>query len=406
MAGIYVHVPFCKSRCLYCDFFSTTRLPQRDAFVRALLTEIRLRATSPFAPSYATVYFGGGTPSLLSAEQLLQLTDALRRYYPIEPDAEWTIEANPDDLSPQFCRDLIHAGFNRLSIGTQSFCDKELQFVHRRHNAEQAQNAFCNAREAGFTNISLDLIYALPLQTDSSWRQSVDKTIRLRPEHISAYALTYEPGSPLTRLCRRGKIEKLPEEAELNAYQYITDALKQAGYRHYEVSNFALPGYQSRHNSAYWRRIPYLGFGPSACTFHPHYPSPEQKRSDTALPSYQLSPESTLQSAVDTPSDYAQIRWQNAPDLDLYLSEIDAGRLPVATCETLSPQEVYEEKVMLGLRTDEGIPLTSLNRDETDRLLAAAEPYVQNGLLRLSEQKLVASDRGLLLIDRIIPNLF
>lgn len=371
MAGIYIHIPFCKSRCLYCDFYATTQQRLIEPFVEALEREIELRAKPPFtADTIQTVYWGGGTPSRLTPSQLERIVSALRACFSIAPDAEWTIEANPDDLTPSYCQALKQLGFNRLSIGIQSFQDRELRIINRRHNASEAEHAVKVARESGFDNISIDLIFALPEQTVSTWQETIERAVALHPEHISAYSLTYEEETPLTRLWQKGKIAKQPETFEIEAYRYLSSVLRGMGYEHYEVSNYALPGFRSRHNSSYWHRVPYLGLGPSAHSYVP------------------------------------ECRSANVADVAAYICSLEAGNLPIDFTEMLSPQEVYEESVMLGLRTMQGVNLAALSEPDRTTLLQRAAPYLANGALLHTANHLKASADGLLLIDGIIAALF
>ncbi len=264
MKGVYLHIPFCKSRCKYCDFFSTTQLERREEYVQALLKEIARRV--PEYEEITTIYFGGGTPSLMETEQITRLLNALLAKSSVAP-VEITLEANPGDLAPDKLSAMRQIGINRLSIGVQSFNDTELQLIGRRHNAEQAKQAVCDAQQAGFDNISIDLMYALPGQTVESWTQSIDEALRLNCQHISCYCLSYEDGTPLTNLLEQGRIAQTDDETANAMYDQLCDKLTANGFIHYEVSNFALPNRHSKHNSSYWNNTPYIGLGAGAHSY-------------------------------------------------------------------------------------------------------------------------------------------
>ena len=264
MKGVYIHIPFCKSRCAYCDFFSTTQLERREEYVQALLSEIAARV--PDNEPIDTIYFGGGTPSILETEQIERLLNALLKKS-TTPPKEITLEANPGDLNLEKLTALKRLGINRLSIGIQSFNDAELRLIGRRHNAAQAIQAVNDAQTAGFDNISIDLIYALPEQTMESWREAIHTAIQLGVQHISCYCLSYEDGTPLTRLLDDGKISRTDEDTENKLYDELCEILTANGFIHYEVSNFALPNRQSKHNSSYWNNTPYIGLGAGAHSY-------------------------------------------------------------------------------------------------------------------------------------------
>jgi len=251
MTGIYIHVPFCEKRCIYCNFYSTTRgKADREAYVQALIHEMELRRTTD---RISSIYLGGGTPSQLDAEELAQVFEALHRLFAIDPDAEITFEANPDDIHPNKIRQLVAFGVNRVSLGVQSFDDTRLQFLNRRHNAQQAHETVLQLAAAGIDNLSLDLIYGLPGQQLCDWEQEVETALTLPVCHLSAYALTYEPATPLHRAWQRGEVQACDEELSLAMFQSLLRLTEAEGFEHYEISNFARPGRRSRHNSAYWR---------------------------------------------------------------------------------------------------------------------------------------------------------
>ena len=267
MAGLYIHIPFCKQRCNYCAFYSSTLYNMREEYVAALTKELLLRKDYAHGKAIETIYFGGGTPSTLGIEQLQRICSTIYSAYPVTNSPEVTIECNPDDLTPEFLEALRPLPFNRISMGVQSFNDAQLQRLGRRHTAEGARTAVGNARKAGYTNISIDLMFALPGSTPQQWQEDLDSAIALRPQHLSAYNLMYEEGTPLYSALCNGGITELSEEENLEQFRMLIESMKKAGYRHYEISNFALPGYEAKHNSAYWRHIPYSGFGPGAHSF-------------------------------------------------------------------------------------------------------------------------------------------
>ncbi len=312
--GLYLHIPFCRSKCDYCDFYSLPGGEDRmDGYLRALLRQLEEAAPGAAGHSVDTVYVGGGTPTVFGGERLAALLAAVGRLYRLAPGAEITCEANPDSAGEELLRALRRAGFGRLSLGMQSADAGELAAVHRRHTPEQTDAAVAAARRVGFENLSLDLICGLPGQTEESWRRTVEHALSLRPEHLSCYGLKVEEGTPLARRVAAG--EELPDDdAQADRYLWTVERLARAGFRQYEISNFARPGYESRHNLRYWRLEPYLGFGPGA-----H-------------------------------SDFGGRRFAVPADLAGYL----AGEA-VPAGETVSPWERGNEYLMLGLRTAAGI---------------------------------------------------
>ena len=267
MAGIYIHIPFCKRRCIYCDFFSTTQSEKKADYVHALVRELEMRKDYVGNEEIETIYLGGGTPSQLSQEELEEIFTYIYKVYKVTPDAEITLEANPDDLTPEYVAMLRTLPFNRISMGIQTFQEETLKLLHRRHTAQQAIEAFKRCREAGFQNISIDLMYGLPGETLDTWGQDLQQAIDLHPEHISAYHLIYEEGTALWNLREQNKVEEAEEELSLTLFKTLIERLTKAGYQHYEISNFCLPGLHSRHNSSYWTGKKYLGCGPSAHSF-------------------------------------------------------------------------------------------------------------------------------------------
>ena len=274
MAGIYIHIPFCKSRCIYCDFYSTTCKEYIPKYIDALTRELVLRAdylqTGGRLPDIGTIYIGGGTPSLLDTAYIHRMLDIIYKVYPVSEQAEITMEANPDDLTEKKIRELRLLPVNRLSMGIQTFDDEKLQLLHRRHRGKQAADTVRACQDAGFDNISIDLIYGLPRQTLANWEYDLERAIGLNTQHISAYSLTYEEGTPIWTMREKRTVTEADEELSLDMFKLLTDRLSAAHFEHYEISNFALKGFRSRHNSSYWEGIPYLGCGPSAHSFDGH----------------------------------------------------------------------------------------------------------------------------------------
>ncbi len=367
MAGIYIHIPFCKSRCIYCDFFSTTMLNRREDYVKALLTEIADNSNALSTSKIETIYFGGGTPSLLSIPHIQQLLDAL----PTDNAKEITLECNPGDITPEKLSAWRNMGINRLSIGIQSFNDVILKTIGRRHNAEQAQHAVWQAQEAGFDNISIDIIYAIPtpkelsISTFDVTQQDIDKALQLNIQHISTYCLTFEEGTPLYTQLQNKKLIETDDDTENQLYDYIVHTLQNAGYEHYEVSNFAIKNRHSLHNSNYWNNTPYFGFGAGAYAYD------------------------------------GKKRFCNIGDLELYIHQARTHSLQ-HEYEYLTEKDRYNEFIMLGLRTANGIEYNRVHDKE------AIERYVDRGLLRIIDTpnpRIVATLSGIHILNQIIEDL-
>ena len=368
MAGIYLHIPFCKSRCIYCGFFSTTSLQQRHDYVDAVVEELRQRRSFLADQPIETIYFGGGTPSQLPSDELKRMLDAIYYIYNVREGAEVTLEGNPDDLTPSFLQHLRQMGVNRLSMGVQSFDDARLHFLHRRHTAAQAIQAVHDAQAAGFTNISIDLMFGFPDQTLDQWKQDVQTALSLQVQHLSAYSLMYEEDTLLERMLAAGEIAEVDEEVSLQMYEYLIDALQAAGYKHYELSNFALPDRQSRHNSSYWHGIPYLGVGAGAHSYdgHDRYYHPD------SLEKYMEHPTSLV-------------------------------------VEHLTDHERYDEFVFTALRTSEGLNLSDLEQQlgasYQEYCLQNAQRHLKAGLLSLTGDTLCLTRRGLFISNEVMSDL-
>lgn len=373
MAGVYIHIPFCKKRCIYCDFYSTTRSDVVDRYVCAVVKECALRSNELIEEPVTTLYVGGGTPSQLSVGQWRKLVDGLKRELNLLQLEEFTVEVNPDDVTTEYVSMLKELGVNRVSMGVQSFIDSELTLINRRHDSRTAIDAVRLIRNAGIDNISIDLIYGIPRQTVESWRESVKWAISLNVNHISAYNLTYEHGTALSKMLERGEIKEVSEADCVKMYNVLVKELTTVGYNHYEVSNFALPGYHSRHNSAYWQLVPYLGLGAAA-------------------------------------HGYTQgTRRNNVRDLNAYIHDIEDGKLPI-TIEQMEWWEQYDEVVMVMLRTSQGVDLKNIRArfgDKVcDRLIVLAQKYVADGKLQFkSTDHIALTEQGVMISDYIIREL-
>ncbi len=369
MTGVYIHIPFCASRCVYCGFYSTTGVAWRDRYVGALCREMAMRQ---IADGVSTIYIGGGTPSQLTPSQLRDLFRGITEAYgAVGDDVEVTMECNPDDVTPAFVEVLRDLPVNRVSMGAQTFDEQRLRFLRRRHTAEEVYRAVDNLRGAGIENISIDLIFGFPNETLEDWEQDLTRAIAIGATHLSAYSLAYEEGTPLYNMLQSGKVSEIDEEVSLAMYDRLIDRLAEAGYEHYEISNFAQPGYRSRHNSSYWHEVPYLGIG-------------------AAAHSYNLR----------------QRSW-NVSDVQTYVRAIEAGKLP-SEVETLDLTTRYDDLVTTALRTREGIDLSHVRRDYGDTyyqyLLKTAEPLVQRGLVTIDNTHLALTRKGLFISDDVMSD--
>ena len=388
MAGIYLHIPFCKQACHYCNFHFSTSLNRKNDFVAALLKEMELQRHYIGSAAVETVYFGGGTPSLLTEEELGQILDRLQDLFHLAPDAEITLEANPDDITTAGkLKAWKQAGINRLSIGIQSFFEEDLQWMNRAHDAGQAANSIRMAQEEGLDNISIDLIYGGPTLPDSHWEKNVAQAVASGIPHLSCYALTVEPRTALDKMIHQKKKEAVNPDDQARQFLLLMRWLAAAGYEHYEISNFSLPGRRSRHNSSYWQGKPYLGLGPSAHSYN------------------------------------GKSRQWNVAGNAQYIDGIFAGKL-LFEKEELTPTQQLNEYIMISLRTMEGCDLQRVSdqfgEEKARELREQAESYVRDGKITVSqnpisvgevEQKirntrLVLTQEGKLLADGIAADLF
>lgn len=366
---IYLHIPYCHRKCTYCAFYSAVTKADKQGYVDALCEELRRRRHEQEHP-IRTVYFGGGTPSLLTIPQLRQIVEALRANYDVERVEEVTLEANPEDLTPQYLQGLKTLDFvNRLSIGVQSFSDADLRLLNRRHAAADSLRAVRDAAEAGFGNISVDLIYGLPGQTLSDWQENLRRLEGLPIKHLSAYALTVEEGTMLARQIEEGRIEAPQEEQQLSHYRALLAWAERCHFKQYEISNFALSGYRSKHNSRYWDRTPYLGVGAAAHSF-----------------------------------DGARRRW-NVADVQAYIDSVSRG--PIAhEEEEIGIKEAHNEYLMTALRTVEGIDKRLVAAPFAARLSAAMQRYIAGGLILDTPTHYRPTPEGLLHADGLAAELF
>lgn len=369
MAGVYIHIPFCRSKCGYCDFYSTTDTGQCDAVVGAILSEMERERGFLGGEPVRTLYVGGGTPSLLSPRQLQSFIDTARGLWDCSGLGEITVEANPDDLTAEYLAELAATEVNRLSIGIQSFADRDLRLMNRRHTAAAAENAVRKAQRAGFDNITIDLIYGIPGMSLAEWRANIERALALGVQHISAYHLTIEHGTPFGRLAASGRFTPAEEAASEEQYLLLHRMLTDAGFEHYEISNFAFPGLRARHNSSYWSGEPYLGVGPSAHSFD------------------------------------GRVRRSSPASVAEYLAAPTAY-----TTEALTPDDRYNETVMTGLRTAAGVELERLRADFGDR---RAEYFVSEAARHLAAGAMVCDDgryripaERFLMSDAVISDLF
>ena len=372
MAGIYIHVPFCAKRCLYCDFYSNTEMSYKEPYLVALQQEMELRKEYLSGETIETIYFGGGTPSQLQAADFSRIFDTINRLFRVSDDSEITLEANPDDLQPAYVGMLRQFPFNRISMGVQSFDDDDLRFLNRRHDSRQAVRAVELCREAGITNLSIDLIYGLPGQTVGRWERNLEAAIRLDVPHLSAYHLIYEEGTALYKLLEAGRVTPVEESVSVDLFTLLIDRLTAAGYLHYEISNFARPGCFSRHNSSYWLGKSYLGLGPSAHSYN------------------------------------QQERMWNVASLPLYIAGMKEG-CPNVEREPLPLETRYNDFIITGLRTMWGIDLEEVERRFGKRLAdycrQEAATYLRRGLLSLKGTVMTLSRAGIFVSDGIMSDL-
>ncbi|WP_304343289.1 radical SAM family heme chaperone HemW [Chryseobacterium koreense] len=371
---LYLHIPFCKQKCSYCNFHFSTSLDFKDQMISALKKELFLRKDELQSKDLKSLYFGGGTPTVLKVDELKSIIDEVLKYFSFAQDIEITIEANPDDLDKDFLKDLTKTEINRLSIGTQSFFDEDLKLMNRAHNSSEAESSIKRSQDFGFENISIDLIYGSPTSNFEIWKQNLDKTIALEVPHVSSYALTIEPKTALNQWIKQRKIAA-PNESEQNKeFYYMSEFLKDQGFDHYEISNFGKPGFHSKHNSAYWKYQEYLGIGPSA-----HSYNGRNERS-----------------------------W-NIANNKKYIDFLSENKLAKET-EILSEKDRFNEMLMIGLRTVWGVDLVSLKEQfpvETfEYLQHEMQQKIEEGILAIENDHLKIPEKHWFMADGIASDLF
>ncbi len=373
MAGIYIHIPFCKSKCHYCNFYSLASSRYVKDFIPALIKEIELQRNYLEGEIIETIYFGGGTPSLLDYDSLMQVFDKLQQTFTISAQPEITIEANPDDLDAAKLKELKQMPVNRLSIGIQSFFDDDLKYLNRIHTASQAEAAVKRSQDNGFNNISIDLIYGIPTLTDANWKQNLAQSFSLIVPHISAYSLTVEPKTALDTLIRKGKSKPVNEEQSVNQFKILMNEMRQNDFVHYEISNFCKEGFISIHNSNYWKGKKYLGLGPSAHSFN-----------------------------------LKTRQWNNSNIVE-YIEGMETSA-PTFEKENLSEQDKFNEYIMTSLRTIWGCNLNYIaerfGSDARKELEKSAETFIIREQMTLNNDVLYLTDRGKLFADCIAADLF
>lgn len=371
MAGLYIHIPFCKSRCIYCGFYSTTNPSVQTDYVDALCHEMDLRKHY-LDKIVHTIYIGGGTPSQLSVQNLNKLFSKIYSTFDVDADAEVTMECNPDDTTEEYCHAISLLPVNRISMGAQTFNDTRLKFLHRRHTSQQIGDAVSLLRNAGIHNISIDLMYGFPKERTDEWDNDIEQALRLNIEHISAYCLMYEDGTPLYRMLQKKEIKEVDEEVSREMYEHLIDRLTAKGYKHYEISNFARDGYQSRHNSSYWKQIPYLGIGAAAHSFN-----------------------------IDS-------RQWNVSDIKTYMERINNDTVPFER-EEITPQKRYNDTVFTALRTAEGLDMESLKdtcgSEMVEYCLQMAKPHLDSKRLKIEGNHLILCREGIFVSDDIMSDL-
>ncbi len=373
MAGIYIHIPFCRKACHYCNFHFSTSLQLKNDFIAALLNEIRIQQSYFGNKRVETIYLGGGTPSLLPAADMQAILTEVFNHYAVAPNAELTIETNPDDITPQILRKWKVMGINRLSVGVQSFFDDDLEWMNRAHTATQAKDCIVMAQQEGIDNISIDLIYGTPSLSDEKWKVNVDTAVSLQVPHLSCYALTVEPHTALQKMVELNKKKAPDPDKQASQFLLLMNWLKVAGYEHYEISNFALSGRRSRHNAAYWQGKHYLGLGPSAHSFN------------------------------------GTGRKWNIANNSLYIQALQKNQLLFEE-EILTPSQQLNEYIMISLRTSEGLNLNFVKEKfgavSSEELVKNSQMYISREKMIFNEERLYLTTEGKLLADGIASALF
>jgi len=373
MSGIYLHIPFCDTKCIYCDFYSITNHSKKEEFLSAIKKEIISKATLLNDRTFDTIFFGGGTPSLLSYDDFKMLFDTLFSNYNILHNTEITIEANPGTLNKEKLAQLKKLPINRISFGVQSFIDSDLKFLTRIHSSGDAINSIKTAQDIGFNNINLDLIFALPNQSMESWKHNLEKAVSLNTQHISAYSLIFEEGTALYNLRQNGKVNQADIELEQEMYEYTMEYLAKQGYSQYEISNYAKEGFECRHNLKYWTREEYIAFGPSASSF------------------------------------VNNVRWTNIKNLGKYIELVESGKDAYDFIETIDKDTSVTEHIFLGLRS-KGINFSEFKSkyhiDFTKQYSAPIDLLIKNGFAEADEKKISLTRKGYAVCDEIVTSYF
>lgn len=373
MAGIYIHIPYCRQACRYCDFHFVVSVWQKKEILPYILKEVESRGEYLSGETIDSIYFGGGTPSVLEKGEIVSILESIKKNYTIGSEPEISFEANPEDLKKDYLKGLKEIGINRLSIGIQSFHNSDLELMHRIHSAEQAITCVKNAKEVGFDNISIDLIYGIPRQEAGVWEENLDTAFSLGIQHFSAYHLTYEAGTIFDHWVKKGRIKPIQEEDSIQQFKTLLKKAKENGFEHYEISNFSLPGFQSRHNSSYWHQEKYIGIGPSAHSF-----------------------------------DGKSRRW-NFKSNKKYSENISTGAEYFET-EVLTEENQYNEFIMTNMRTMAGVSLATINerfgKDFENYFLIQARKFVENGSVKREGEIFRFSEEGIFISDHIISEIF
>lgn len=373
MAGIYVHIPFCKQLCHYCGFHKSISQKGKGQMVECLVKELKMRKDYLNGEAIDTIYFGGGTPSIYNPDQIEYLIDSIYKLYQVNSGAEITLEANPDDLTDQYLQSLARGEVNRLSIGVQSFFDDDLKFMNRRHSAEQAICSIKRAQDAGFSNISVDQIYGVPGLSMEKWRRNLEIVFDLQIQHISSYCLMYDPNTVFTHRMNKGQIEEMDEDKSLEQYKLLIQEAKRNGFVHYEISNFSVKGFHSRHNLSYWQQKKYLGVGPSAHSYN-----------------------------------LVERQWNIAHN-NKYMNAIEKDTVPLEV-ETLTENDKFNDYVLTSLRTMWGLDLNYVRNVFGDRLYAfccrEAEKYKKSDHVKVENRHAILTEKGVFVSNDIMSDFF
>jgi putative oxygen-independent coproporphyrinogen III oxidase len=369
MAGIYIHIPFCKKLCNYCDFYHVVSSDDHSSFLEALLKEADMRWNYAGNELISTIYFGGGTPSVLSVNELETVLNRLKKQFLVKEDSEITVELNPDDIYTGYLKDLKKAGFNRISLGVQSWRDEDLKMLNRRHTAEQASKALNDILRTGFENVSIDLIYGIPGMSLKAWESNLEQSLAFDIKHLSAYHLTIEQGTAFGKMKERGLFEEVDEEISNNEFNILVKKTESEGFIHYEISNFGKPGYFSIHNTNYWKQVPYIGLGPSAHSFNGYS------------------------------------RQWNISDLKKYIRYVNDGTIFYEK-EELDLKTRFNEYIMTSLRTMWGIDLEYLektfDKESYDYVINLSGKFIDYGLMKHDKKNLILTNQGKMISDNII----